>query len=106
MMIGRLCRVKMHKNYWSFLSSLLDCPMPDLPVTWLLCLLLAIAIAVSRYRERSFRRGLPLPPGPKPLSLVGMNLFDKQQESPWITYRNWSKQYGELTISREKGHSH
>ncbi len=36
---------------------------------------------------------LPLPPGPKPLPIIG-NLFDVPQSKPWITYMDWSKAYG------------
>jgi len=72
--------------------------MPGLSVAWLLCLPLAIVIGVSKYRERSSRRGLPLPPGPKYLPLIVQKLFHPSQENPWVTYQNWSKQYGVITI--------
>jgi len=72
--------------------------MSGLSVAWLLCLPLLIAIGVSKYRERSSRRGLSLPPGPKYLSLAVQKFFNPSQEDPWIIYQNWSKQYGGFTI--------
>ncbi|KAI0085085.1 cytochrome P450 [Irpex rosettiformis] len=41
----------------------------------------------------------PLPPGPPGWPIIG-NLFDLQQELPWITYSNWSKTYGSIMFLR------
>ena len=38
-------------------------------------------------------RGHPLPPGPRPLPIIG-NLLDVPQKSPWLRYHEWSKTYG------------
>lgn len=47
---------------------------------------------LSSRRKRN-ARGLPLPPGPKGLPLVG-NLFQLPQKEPWVEYDRLSKRYG------------
>ena len=37
--------------------------------------------------------GLPYPPGPIPLPLVG-NIFDILNKNTWKTYAKWGKEYG------------
>jgi hypothetical protein len=49
--------------------------------------------AFSAIRDRQRRRGLPYPPGPRPLPLVG-NLFDIPNEFSWLTYVDLSKKHG------------
>ena len=44
-------------------------------------------------RDRQRRRGLPYPPGPRPLPLLG-NLLDIPKEFSWLTYTHLSKKYG------------
>jgi hypothetical protein len=39
--------------------------------------------------------GLPLPPGPKPLPLIG-NLLDMPKVKDWETYHEWSRRYGDV----------
>ncbi|KAI0028105.1 CyP450 monooxygenase [Vararia minispora EC-137] len=39
------------------------------------------------------RKGPPLPPGPRSLSLV-RNLFSAPQAYEWVVYRDWSRKYG------------
>ncbi|KAI0791751.1 cytochrome P450 [Abortiporus biennis] len=46
-------------------------------------------------RKRDNPNGLPLPPGPTPLPLIG-NLLDFPQERPWLTYDAMSQKYGEI----------
>ncbi|KIK93478.1 hypothetical protein PAXRUDRAFT_828940 [Paxillus rubicundulus Ve08.2h10] len=41
----------------------------------------------------------PLPPGPKPLPIVG-NVLGIDPGAPWVSYTNWGKSYGELVYTR------
>jgi hypothetical protein len=38
---------------------------------------------------------LPLPPGPKPLPLIG-NIHQAPKSHGWRTYQQWSKEYGPI----------
>ncbi|KAF8509044.1 cytochrome P450 [Gautieria morchelliformis] len=40
-------------------------------------------------------RNKSLPPGPKPLFLLG-NLFDVPSDAPWKVYAEWGKKYGDI----------
>ncbi|VDB88746.1 unnamed protein product [Peniophora sp. CBMAI 1063] len=51
-------------------------------------------VAVWRRSQTSkVRRGLPLPPGPRGLPVVG-NLFDMPDTNEWVVYRDWGVKYG------------
>jgi hypothetical protein len=41
------------------------------------------------------RPGRPLPPGPKPLPVIG-NLLDMPKEKEWLTYQAWNDKYGDV----------
>ncbi len=54
----------------------------------------AFLLAASLYtifRVRS--RGLPYPPGPQRIPIIG-NLLDMPSHEEWVTYKEWSDQYG------------
>ena len=55
-------------------------------------LLLLYIRSLIRWRVRT--RGLPFPPGPKQLPLIG-NLFDMPKSHAWVVYRELCAQYGE-----------
>jgi hypothetical protein len=52
--------------------------------------------------QRVPRRSLPLPPGPRPLPLIG-NLLDMPKEKDWLTYRAWNDQYGDVVYINALG---
>ncbi|KAF7346479.1 Cytochrome p450 [Mycena sanguinolenta] len=57
------------------------------------CILLAVTAGILQRRKATSQ--LPFPPGLKPRFLVG-NLFDVPAVSPWKTYTEWGKQYGDV----------
>ena len=54
---------------------------------------LAFALWLYRRWNRSPVTNLPLPPGPRPLPIIG-NLLDIPAGSNWEKYRQWAKEYG------------
>jgi hypothetical protein len=69
--------------------------MPVVSLTSILDILVLIfsSAAFLVIRDYQRRRGLPYPPGPRPLPLIG-NLFDIPKEFSWLTYTQLSKKYG------------
>lgn len=45
------------------------------------------------FRDHRRRKGLPYPPGPPTLPVIG-NLFDVPKKSVWVAYEAMSKKYG------------
>ncbi|KAI6122251.1 cytochrome P450 [Pisolithus croceorrhizus] len=55
-----------------------------------------LVLVLRRWRNRTLSDGLPLPPGPRGLPLVG-SLFDIDIAAPWTTYERWAKHFGGIT---------
>ena len=72
-------------------GDLIGCNMAYPLVVSLIAAALVLILLSSRRWSRHRRR---LPPGPKPLPLLG-NLLDIPKEQPWVKYKEWAKQYGE-----------
>ncbi len=54
---------------------------------------LAVFLCLKVWKRSTAARGAPLPPGPKPLPIIG-NLRDKPTDHEWLTYSEWKRQYG------------
>ena len=61
------------------------------------CIYLVAAFLAFKWIRKTKRnpRNLPLPPGPKPLPVVG-NLLDLPRSSEWLTVTKWKQVYGEF----------
>lgn len=73
----------------ALLSTLAEYPYHSLVFTFLICTTLKTVFT----RKRRNPNGLPLPPGPKGLPIIG-NLLDVPQDKPWLGYNDWCKVYG------------
>lgn len=71
----------------------------DLTHGALVVAVLAIIGVTTRFTKKKVRGQLPLPPGPKPLPIIG-NLHRMNTDFPWITYKEWSDTYGDIIYSR------
>ena len=72
--------------------AFLSTSLPQLAGIFLLTILLLYLRSLAAWHARS--RGLPLPPGPKPLPIVD-NMFDWPQTNQWVVFRDMCAQYGE-----------
>jgi hypothetical protein len=55
------------------------------------------------FHDYQRRRGLPYPPGPRPLPLIG-NLLDIPKEFSWLSYSQLSKKHGTLYFPGKGSH--
>jgi len=60
-----------------------------------LLVFLSFGLALSVIHDYRRRRGLPYPPGLRPLPIIG-NLLDIPKESSWLTYTQFAKKYGKF----------
>lgn len=51
------------------------------------------------YRKTCTSAALPLPPGPPQAPFVG-NVFQMPKEHHWLTFAEWSKQYGKSYLNK------
>jgi hypothetical protein len=77
--------------------------MPLVSLTSILDILVLASFlsAIFAIRDYQRRRGLPYPPGPRPLPLIG-NLLDIPKEFSWLSYTQLSKNHGMIYFA-EKG---
>jgi hypothetical protein len=59
----------------------------------LIVALLAAIVMARSFIKKNAQGQLPLPPGPKPLPILG-NLHRMNRDFPWVTYKEWSDIYG------------
>ncbi|KAG6332883.1 hypothetical protein ID866_6208 [Astraeus odoratus] len=64
-------------------------------ITWPDVFISFLALYVVKYML-SKRRPAPLPPGPKPLPLIG-NMLDIPTFKPWLTYAEWGVKFGDMS---------
>ncbi|KAJ5109067.1 hypothetical protein N7456_005742 [Penicillium angulare] len=70
------------------------------PTTYLVIFGLLLGIYLTKRRRSS--SSLPLPPGPKPLPIIG-NVHQAPTGKAWLTYREWSKEYGPIIYANMLG---
>ena len=70
-------------------------PALSLVLTIDILVLVSSIAAFLAIRDYQKRQGLPYPPGPRSLPLIG-NLFDIPKEFSWLTYARLSKKYGKV----------
>jgi len=64
--------------------------LSSIPDVLAVLFLLVVVRAVRDYRRRG---GLPYPPGPRPLPIIG-NLLDIPKQSSWLAYSKLSETHG------------
>ncbi|KAI0264159.1 cytochrome P450 [Gloeopeniophorella convolvens] len=77
--------------------------MPSFALVFDFFALLLCLVVVQAIRDRRRRQGLPYPPGPSPLPLIG-NMLDIPKKFSWLTYAEMGKKYGDVLSLRAFGH--
>ncbi|KAF9527201.1 putative monooxygenase [Crepidotus variabilis] len=72
---------------------------PHLPFS---AFILGGLLAVILYQSLSARRKDKLPPGPRGLPFIG-NAHQVPKQTPWLTFADWAKQYGDLMYATVVG---
>jgi hypothetical protein len=74
--------------------------MPVVSLTSILHILVLVSslAAFLAIRDYQRRRGLPYPPGPRPLPLIG-NIFDIPKRFSWLSYLQFSKKHGMIYLA-------
>lgn len=73
------------------------------PAIYATFIALLVGLYVSSQRQKT-KSSLPLPPGPKPLPLIG-NVHQAPKSHAWRTYYQWSKEYGSVVHVNMLGQS-
>lgn len=68
-------------------------PMAGSGSLYTLLFVFCLAFVLNIWRQHRLRGGLPLPPGPTGLPLIG-SVLDLNAAHPWLSYEKWGKQYG------------
>lgn len=72
--------------------------MLTIPGLLIFAFLLLLSVSVRVWKQRRLRGGLPLPPGPEGLPILG-NVLDLNISAPWLSYTDWAKKYGDIVYS-------
>lgn len=65
----------------------------DIPASALVILFVAVVVLLWRYQVSSSKAGLPLPPGPRRLPIIG-NLLDIPMRDIEVRFRDLNSQFG------------
>ena len=59
-----------------------------------LATLVVLSVILVYFKNHQTKRETPLPPGPRPLPILG-NILDMPSKDEWLTLTRWGQQYGE-----------
>ena len=64
---------------------------------WMAIIILGVVLSIYRYKAKGNPKGLPLPPGPTPLPIIG-NSHQAPKDREWIRYTEWFGEYGIISV--------